>query len=127
VPTLLSGASILIIEDNHDVADTFALLLEGRGATARVAYSGLAGLEALEDFRPNLIFVDLVMSEMDGYEVALRVRSLPNARNAKLVAVTALPPHVVEERVRAAGFDGLLLKPVSTEAVKDLLKPLSSP
>jgi CheY-like chemotaxis protein len=95
-------------------------MLEIRGAMVRVAYSGRAALETLKDFKPILICIDLAMPEIDGYEIARRIRSLPQ-QSAKIVAVTAYPPHAVEERVRAAGFDRLLIKPVSAEAVKDLL------
>ncbi len=126
MPTLLAGTRVLIIEDHHDCADTFAVLLEMHGATVRVAYSGAAGLQALEDFRPDLICIDLAMPEMDGYETARRARSSPNAESAKIVAITAFPPSLVEERARAAGFDCLLLKPVSAEAVKDVLCRSSS-
>ncbi|MGJ0510152.1 MAG: response regulator [Methylocystis sp.] len=121
VPVLLSGARILVIEHNRDIADSFGLLLESRGAIVRVAYSGQAGLDALENFDPNLICVCLSMPGMDGYEVARQLRSTSYPQSAKLIAVTAFPLSVVEGPARAAGFDRVFMKPVTAEALKDLL------
>lgn len=97
------------------------MLLEACGATARVAYSGRSGLEALEAFSPDLILVDLAMPEMDGYETARLMRSVAE-RGVKIVAVTAWPPAIIADRVKAAGFDDLVAKPFSVEDLRRLIE-----
>jgi len=112
---------ILVIDDDHDVADSLVMFLETFGATVRVAYSGAAGLEAVEDFAPELIFLDLGMPGMDGYETARRIRALPKGRDVKLVALTGWGQEQINDRARAAGFDRQLTKPAGFEALQELL------
>ncbi len=106
---------ILVIDDDHDVADSFGMLLEAYGANVRVAYSGDEGLKAIEDFRPEVVFLDIGMPHMDGCETARRIRALPVGRNVKIVALTGWGPKQVDVRVGAAGFDHHLTKPASPE------------
>ncbi len=112
---------ILVIDDDHDVADSFAMLLEALGEIVRVAYSGDEGLKVLEDFKPQVVFLDLGMPDMDGYETARRIRSLPNSRGVKIIALTGWGPEQTHARVRAAGFDYHLTKPARLEEFGSLL------
>ena len=80
------------------------------------------GLEALHEFKPDLVLLDLGIPGMDGYEVARRIRALPHGRNVKLVALTGWGREQVFERVRAAGFDDQLTKPASFEKLQELLE-----
>lgn len=125
VPTELRAPHrILVIDDDHDVADSLVMFLETFGAIVRVAYSGEAGLETLQDFRPELIFLDLGMPKMDGYETARRIRTLPEGRAVKLVALTGWGQDQILDRAREAGFDRQLTKPAAIEAVQELLGSL---
>lgn len=112
---------ILVIDDNQDAADTLVMLLNILGSAARAAYSAAAGLEVLTDFKPEAVFLDLGMPEMDGYEAARRIRALPGGDRVKLVALTGWGKQQVGERVEEAGFDHHLTKPASYEALCDLL------
>jgi CheY-like chemotaxis protein len=112
---------ILVIDDDHDVADSLVMFLETFGATLRVAYDGPAGLEALLEFKPDLVFLDLGMPGMDGYETARRIRALPEGRAVKLVALTGWGQEQVYNRAREAGFDTQLTKPAGYEALQELL------
>jgi len=115
---------ILVIDDDRDVADSFAMFLETLGATVRVAYSGRAGLNVLDEFDPELVFLDLGMPRMDGYETARQIRSRPESRTLPLVALTGWGQEQVCARVRAAGFDHQLTKPANLDALQNLLATL---
>jgi signal transduction histidine kinase/CheY-like chemotaxis protein len=112
---------VLVIDDEHDVADSLAMLLEMLGAKVEVAYSGLAGLEALQRFKPDLVFLDLGMPDLDGYQTARQIRELPEGKSAKLVALTGWGQKQIQAPAREAGFDQALTKPASFEALHDLL------
>ncbi|WP_424363619.1 PAS domain S-box protein [Methylocystis parvus] len=115
---------ILVIDDDHDVADSLVMFLETFGATVQVAYSGAAGIEALVSFKPDLVFLDLGMPSMDGYETARRIRALPEGAGVQLVALTGWGQEQVNDRARAAGFDRQLTKPAGFEALQELLGSL---
>jgi PAS domain S-box-containing protein len=112
---------ILVIDDERDVADSLMALLDGFGATVRVAYGGAEGLAALAGFQPELIFLDIGMPGMDGYETARRIRAVPEGRAATLVALTGWGPDQIQDRAREAGFDAQLTKPASLTALRQLL------
>jgi CheY-like chemotaxis protein len=121
---LRASRRILVIDDDHDVADSLVMFLETFGATVRVAYGGDAGLAALAAFKPDLVFLDLGMPGMDGYETARRIRALPEGREVRLVALTGWGQEQVRDRAREAGFDRQLTKPAGFEALQELLRSL---
>lgn len=117
-----SGAlRILVIDDDHDVADSLVMLLETFGADVRVAYSGDAGLETVAAFRPKLVFLDIGMPRMDGYETARRLRALPQGSELTLVALTGWGQEQISARAREAGFDRQLTKPAGLADLEQLL------
>ncbi|MBY6243894.1 PAS domain S-box protein [Methylosinus sp. Sm6] len=116
------GARALVVDDDHDVADSFALLLESLGATVRKAYDGPAGVAALEAFEPHIAFVDLGMPGVDGYETARRMRASGGRRRFLLVALTGWGQENDRRRAQDAGFDLHLTKPASIDAVEELLR-----
>ncbi len=87
---------ILVIDDDHDVADSFAMLLEACGEMVRVAYSGNEGLKVLEEFKPQVIFLDLGMPNMDVYETARRIRASNSGRAVRIIALTGWGPEQAE-------------------------------
>jgi len=120
----LEGASarrVLVIDDDRDVADSLALLLETFGVKVRVAYDGPGGLDTLADFRPELVFLDLGMPGMDGYETARRIRQSPEGARLTLVALSGWGQLADRHRTQEAGFDRHLTKPADIDAVQDLL------
>ena len=75
-----SGNRLLVVDDNQDAADSLAMLLRLQGHDVRVAHSGQAALEMTKAYRPDLVFLDIGMPGMDGYEVARRLRQRPARR-----------------------------------------------
>lgn len=118
---LPASRRILVIDDDHDVADSLVMFLETFGADVRVAYSGEGGVAAVQEFHPELIFLDLGMPKIDGYETARRIRALPEGRDVKLVALTGWGQGQIRERAHEAGFDCQLTKPAGIDALQALL------
>ena len=108
----LAGQRILVVDDNQDAADTLAMLLDADGAQARAVYDGPSALAALPVLRPHTVLLDLGMPDMDGLEVARRIRADPALAGVRIVALTGWGQESDRERTRGAGFDFHLTKPV---------------
>ena len=99
------------------------MMLSLCGAQVQIAYDGERALEMSEAFRPEVVFLDLGMPRMDGYEVARRLRSALGRPNATIVAADGLGPGPrTGSRSRTAGFDHHLVKPVAVETLRDILR-----
>ncbi|GLI93232.1 hybrid sensor histidine kinase/response regulator [Methylocystis echinoides] len=116
-----TGQRVLVIDDNRDAAASMSMLLETMGADARVAGDGETGVAVFETFHPALVFLDLGMPGMDGFETARRLRATPAGRAATLVALTGWGGEYTRARTKAAGFDLHLTKPASVEDVRRVL------
>jgi PAS domain S-box-containing protein len=112
---------VLVVDDNHDVADSLVMLLECLGAHVRVAYDGPSAIEAVDAFAPEIALVDIGMPGMDGYETAKRIRGRPNGRELTLVALTGWGQEEDRRRTREVGFDRHLVKPVNDDVLQELL------
>jgi CheY-like chemotaxis protein len=114
---------VLIADDNHDAADALAMLLVALGHDVRVAYGGQAALKLAAEFRPDYALLDIGMPDMDGYEVARRLRAEPWAHGLRLAAITGWGQEEDLDRARRAGFDRHFTKPVDPDEVAMLLQP----
>lgn len=112
----------LVIDDEPDVGNSLGILLSTLGADIRVVYDGLSGLDALRDFAPEVVFVDLGMPAMDGCETARRIRACDAGRDVRLVALTGWGQDETRVKTREAGFDMHLIKPASLEALEQTLE-----
>jgi len=112
---------ILVVDDNEDVAISFGALLEVLGHDVRVVLDGHMALDAAREFMPHIVFLDIAMPDMDGYEVARRLRIEHRHENLRLVAVTGYGQDHDSERAQRAGFDHHLLKPVDLKDLQALL------
>jgi PAS domain S-box-containing protein len=112
---------ILLVDDNKDNADSLGMLLKFLGAEVQIAYDGPSALEALKTARPSLILLDIGLPGMDGYEVARRIRQMPEFANIMLIALTGWGQEEDRRRTREAGFDHHLVKPVELDALQGIL------
>jgi len=112
---------ILIVDDNRDAADTLGALLGTLGANVAVVYTGPAALEAFDTFGPDVVILDIGMPEMDGYDVARRVRSKAGGGHVLLIALTGWGHNHDKERARGAGFDHHVVKPPDIDALRELV------
>lgn len=130
VPAFPGLTRVLVVDDNEDAADSLAALLTAIGADVRVAYDGKTALEIIGAFHPAGIFLDLGMPGMDGYELARRIRSRPDARDTALIALTGWGQERDRRRTEDAGFNHHLAKPADLDTLQVVLnslerKPLS--
>lgn len=116
------GLKILVADDNHDAADTCTTLLQLSGHVVQTAYSGRQALELAEIFRPHACVLDIGMADMDGYELAERIRACAWGVEPVLVAVSGWGREEDRRRAFAAGFDHHLTKPVMGAALEALLQ-----
>lgn len=117
-----AGRRALVIDDERDVADTLAMVLDLLGASVRVTYGGRDGLRELTVFEPDIVFLDLGMPLQDGFETARLIRQSEIGRRLTLVALTGWGQAEDRARTRDAGFDAHLTKPASLEALRSLLQ-----
>ena len=115
---------VLVIDDNVDAADALAIQLQMHGHLTRTEYGGATGLRVAQEFDPEVVFCDIGMSGVDGHEVAARMRTDPRHASTVLVALTGWGSDEDKRRTRRTGFDFHLVKPVSVDAVNEILSRL---
>jgi nitrogen-specific signal transduction histidine kinase/CheY-like chemotaxis protein len=103
---------VMIVDDNVDAADSLALLLGLEGHETECAYSAAGALERVSAFAPQVVLLDIGLPDIDGYEVARRIRALPGGAAMTLVALTGYGQAEDRERALASGFQAHLVKPV---------------
>ena len=117
---------LLVVDDNRDVAESFAVLLRALGHEVKAVFSGGDALDAVEVFKPDAVFLDIGLPKMDGYEVARRIRERHRDEPPILVALSGYGHEEHVKRSRAAGFYRHLLKPPDISVVKALLSRLDA-
>jgi len=120
-PIQIQDARVLVVDDNADAADSLADMLRFLGVQARVARDGPSAVTLAQAFAPDLVFLDIGLPGMDGYQVARRLRELPGLR-MRVVALTGYGSAQDRERSARAGFDSHLVKPVSIDAIEQILR-----
>jgi len=125
VSELMPRRRILIVDDNVQAADSLGrLMFEVFGQEVRVAYDGKSALELAGSFLPEVILLDLEMTGMDGYDVAMRLRQRSECSRALIVAVTGWGHEEDRRRSGEMGFDLHLVKPVTAKDLRALLADL---
>lgn len=117
---------VLVIDNDHDVADGLGLLLTSLGATARVVYDGLSGVASIDEFKPGIVFVDIGMPGVDGFQTARLLRESKPRQRFILVALTGWGQKEDRRNTQEAGFDLHLTKPASIHALEELLRQAAS-
>ncbi|WP_332860730.1 PAS domain-containing protein [Janthinobacterium svalbardensis] len=133
VPTVPASAAsgrhfrVLVVDDNVDAADTLAAVLDMMGHTTQAAHDGAQALAVAPQFLPDVIFLDIGLPGMNGYEVARALRRIPAGASVVLVALTGWGAENDRSQSSAAGFDHHLTKPANLLAIGELLATLSTP
>lgn len=112
---------VLIIDDNVDAASLLAMVVGAYGHQVAVANSGRDGLQLAASFGPDIVFLDIGMPEMSGYEVAVALRQLPLMQHVFIAAVTGWNDARTRAQVMSAGFDLHLTKPAPVDMILDVL------
>jgi two-component system CheB/CheR fusion protein len=116
---------VLVVDDQHDVADAVAMLIETLGHSALAVYDGEAALALGREGATDAMFVDIGMPRMTGYELAERVRGDPELKRLQLVALTGYGSDDDRARVARAGFDLHLTKPVNDADLHEALSAIA--
>jgi len=110
---------ILIVDDNSDSAEMLETVMTMDGHDVRIAYNGETAVEIALEFQPEIVFLDLGLPDIDGYQVAARIRNrLPGML---LVALSGRGQESDRRRTREAGFDHHLVKPLDFDMLENLL------
>jgi signal transduction histidine kinase/ActR/RegA family two-component response regulator len=117
----LARFRILVVDDHHDAGDSLATLLRLLGHQVRVAYDGMAGLEAARVFRPQVALLDIGMPGIDGIELAKRLRREPEFDDMLMIALTGYGRDEDRRRSSEAGFNAHLVKPVDIAALNGMI------
>jgi PAS domain S-box-containing protein len=112
---------ILIIEDNQDAARSIQMLLELAGHRVKTANTGSEGIQAAEQFRPEMVLCDIGLPGLDGYAVARQLRKQSELKGICLVAISGYGQEADQLRARDAGFDVHLTKPISPDHLHEIL------
>lgn len=123
--TPAASLKILLVDDNVDAAEMLKLLLESMGHDVLVEHGPLRALEQARLYKPQVCLVDIGLPEIDGNEVARRLRAQPENTDAVLVAVTGYGQESDRASTLAAGFGHHLVKPVDTTALTSILSAIS--
>ncbi len=115
---------LMVVDDNRDAAESMSMLLEMWGHAVAYAYDGPTALETAQQWQPEAVFLDIGLPGMDGYEVAERLRALPQAKGAVLIAITGYGQEDDRRRSQQAGIDHHLVKPVAPDALRTLIESL---
>jgi PAS domain S-box-containing protein len=125
-PLAMTARRVLVVDDNRDSADSLAMLLKFSGHTTQAAYDGLEAVEAATTFRPDVIFLDIGLPKLNGYEAARRIRLRRTDKELVLVALTGWGQADDRRRSAEAGFDAHLVKPVDEVTLATLLARLQA-
>ena len=125
-PTASAALRILVVDDNVDAADTLHALLEMNGHAVTVAHDGAAALRAAAGSLPQVVFLDIGLPDMSGYEAAAEMRLIDGMAHATLVALTGWGAEQDRERSRRAGFDHHLTKPADFDTVERLIAEVAA-
>jgi PAS domain S-box-containing protein len=122
-----SKRRVLIVDDNRDSADGVTALLAAWGHDVRAVYDGPAAIAAASSDHPDVVLLDIGLPGMSGYEVAKRLRAMPHLRPFVLIAFTGYGQDDDRQRVREAGFDHHLVKPIDTATLERIIEAIAVP
>jgi signal transduction histidine kinase/CheY-like chemotaxis protein len=120
--TTTVSRTILIVDDNRDIAEVLARVLRARGHAVRVAHDGPAALESVHHFRPDFALLDIGLPLMDGYQLARRLRKQQGMDKLSLLAISGYGQASDVERARRAGFAAHITKPIDVERLVAMLE-----
>ena len=120
-PFLHKRLKVLVVDDMPDNADTLAALIEGHGHIARAAYNARDGIAIAYQWLPSVIFHDLAMPGMTGFEAVRILRADKLFEHVSIIALSAYAGQA-DSMSRYRGFDRILTKPISAEELSEILR-----
>jgi CheY-like chemotaxis protein len=123
-PVASGGAPlrVLVAEDNRDIANSTTALLELWGHESQMVHSGKDVVPAALIFRPDVVLLDIGLPDVDGFEVARRIRNEPTLVSVRVIAMTGYGQDRDRDRTRETGFNAHLVKPVQAQVLKAMIE-----
>jgi CheY-like chemotaxis protein len=115
---------VLVVDDNIDLVIMLTTSLRHRGYSVQSAYTGPDGLKVAQQWRPDVVILDIGLPGLDGYEVARRLRAEQSTSDARIIALTGYGRDADVELAREAGFDAHLVKPYEFNELERLMIPV---
>jgi len=115
---------VLVVDDNEDSAATLGMLLNTMRHDVRIAHDGLDAINVADEFRPNVILLDIGLPKLNGYETAESIRRKPWGKDVVIIATTGWGQVEAKERSKKAGFNYHMVKPVDLNALRSILASL---
>jgi two-component system CheB/CheR fusion protein len=116
---------VLVVDDNVDAAKTTQVFLQAQGHEVRCAFDGLSALGLAQEFKPQLVLLDIAMPGMDGYEVLRRLREQAGAAQPMVAVLTGYGSKAGRERMKQLGVDHYIVKPAAPKALLALIASLA--
>jgi DNA-binding response OmpR family regulator len=113
---------ILIADDNENIREALTYLLEDEGYKLALARDGADTLKKVREFLPDVLFLDIMMPEMNGYEVCRAIKNDPKLRNTYVIMLTAKGQVAEQERGKEVGADEYIVKPFSPMEILSKIK-----
>ncbi|MFZ8168197.1 ATP-binding protein [Alteromonas macleodii] len=120
-PTIQSQTKVMFVDDNADLIDAYCLLAESMGVTALGITSPKEAVAKFKAFKPNFVFLDIGMPDIDGYELVKMLKALPESENVKFYSQSGWGSEKYVEDSQAAGFDQHFVKPLSKDTIQSVL------
>ena len=125
----MSGKYILVVDDDPDLVETIAMMLESKGCEVGRAYDGVEGEESIKERRPDLIILDIMMPRKDGYVLCAELKAKEDTRDIPVVLLTAVGEAVPTTRYSHADgmrteADDYISKPIETEKLWEIVNSL---
>ena len=114
--------TVLLVDDEPNIILSLQFLIEQAGYEARVARDGEAALKAIEEHKPDLVLLDVMLPKRDGFDVCQRIRANPAWNDIRIVMLTAKGRDSEREKGLALGADAYITKPFSTREAMEQIK-----
>jgi len=122
----MNAKKILIADDNENIRDALTYLLEDEGYELLLAKDGADTIRKVRDLRPDVLFLDIMMPEINGYDVCRTIKSDPELKNTYVIMLTAKGQVVEQERGKEVGADEYIVKPFSPMEILAKVKTILS-
>jgi CheY-like chemotaxis protein len=122
-----TGMRVFIVDDNEDSAMLMAEALEARGHVTATSFDAATTLKFVSGFSPDVILLDIGLPIVNGYELAQKLRQMPELGAARLFAVTGYSRESSRKRAMECGFDQHITKPIELEALDSLIRRKAEP
>ena len=119
------SVDVLLIEDFEQTRRLFEMIFKNKGRSYIMAPTGQMGLDELKKTTPKLVLLDIMLPDIDGYEICKRIKKKGNLNNIRVYYVTAIDEEDVKSRIEETGADGYILKPFDVDAIEQLLDTIA--